>query len=178
MRTLHAACGTLEPQLETHAAEMFEVLGDPAIYEFEGEPPASVEALAADFRRKASRRSPNGRELWLNWVLRRPDGALAGYVQASILPSGATYIGYEFASAHWRQGIGSAAVQAMLDELAQAYPVRTFVAVLKTVNHRSMGLLRKLGFTPATDEQARAYHVEADESVLLMPAPRQARPGP
>ena len=51
MRTLITSICTLEPQAEAHAPEMFVVLSDPAIYEFEGQPPPSVEALAAGYRR-------------------------------------------------------------------------------------------------------------------------------
>jgi hypothetical protein len=45
----------LEPQAATHAAEMFVVLSDPAIYEFENEPPASLEWLRARFTKLESR---------------------------------------------------------------------------------------------------------------------------
>ncbi|MEP7281742.1 MAG: GNAT family N-acetyltransferase [Rubrivivax sp.] len=167
MRTLqHPRC-VLEPQVEAHAPAMFEVLSDPAIYEFERVPPPSVERLAAGYRRLESRCSPDGRELWLNWVVRLPTGQLAGYVQATVLASGASCVAYEFASSHWRQGIGSAAVRTMLDELASFYAVRRFVAVLKTANFRSMGLLRRLGFEPGTEADAKAFEAEPDESTLV-----------
>lgn len=170
MNTLHTALCTLEPQVEAHAAEMFEVLSDPAIYEFENVPPPSVERLAAGYRLRESRLSPDGSERWLNWIVRLPNQQAAGYVQATVLASGASYVAYEFASRHWRQGIGSASVSAMLVELARSYDVHTFVAVLKTANHRSMGLLHHLGFVAATPAQAQAYEAEADETVMLRAA--------
>lgn len=167
MKTLHTPRCTLEPQVEAHAPHMFEVLSDPALYEFEGVAPPSVDALAAGFRRKETRLSPDGREQWLNWVVRLPGGELAGYVQATVLASGASLVGYEFASKHWRQGIGSAAVGAVLDELAASYAVHTLVAVLKRANFRSMGLLRHLGFAPGTGDDAVTYEAAQDETVLL-----------
>lgn len=170
MKTLRAPRCILEPQVEAHAPAMFAVLCDPAIYEFEGVPPPSVEKLAAGYRRRETRRSPDGREQWLNWVVRLPTGELAGYVQATVLESGVSLIGYEFASKHWRQGIGSASIRAVLPELAQAYAVHTFVAVLKMANHRSMGLLRHLGFEPGAVELAQAYEATLDETVLIKPA--------
>lgn len=170
MRTIRTHRCVLEPQVEAHAAAMFEVLSDPAIYEFEGVPPPSLEKLAAGYRRKETRTSPDGRERWLNWVVRLPDNELAGYVQATVLESGASLIGYEFASRHWRQGIGSASINALLEELAQSYGVHTFVAVLKRANHRSMGLLHHLGFEPGTAEDARTYEAEEDETVLIKAA--------
>ena len=89
MNTLTSPRLTLEPLREAHAAEMFAVLSDPAIYEYENEPPASVEALAARYRRQQLGRSPDGREQWLNWVARlSASGEAIGYVQATIYPDG------------------------------------------------------------------------------------------
>jgi RimJ/RimL family protein N-acetyltransferase len=167
LRTLTATHGTLEPQVEAHAAEMFEVLSDPAIYEFENAPPPSAQWLAERYRRLEARGPADGSEQWLNWVVRLPGGALAGYVQASVLPSAEAFVAYELGSTHWRQGIGSSAVRAMLEELRTHYGVRIFVAVLKARNFRSEALLRSLGFESGdTDQQAR-YRDEPDELVMV-----------
>lgn len=174
MRVLVTSIGTLEPQVEAHAAQMYEVLRDPAIYEFEGEPPPSVDALEAGFRRKEMRRSTDGTEIWLNWVVRLSSGELAGYVQATVLPDGSSYVGYEFASRHWRRGIATASLHAMFDELAAGYGVRLLVAVLKSANYRSLGLLTKLGFHRATPAQAARFESEPDETVMLARAVREA----
>lgn len=175
MRTLQSPLCTLEPQVVGHAAEMFLVLSDPAIYEYEGEPPPSIDRLADGYRRRESRVSPDGSEKWLNWVVRLPTGELAGYVQATVLPTGTSYVGFEFASRYWRRGLGTAAVSALLEELASTYGVHTFVAALKTANFRSMGLLSRLGFEPASAEQGAAFESESDEVVLLKPvASRQS----
>ena len=42
MRTVRTERLVLEPQTASHAEEMFEVLSEPAIYEFENEPPRSL----------------------------------------------------------------------------------------------------------------------------------------
>ncbi|HVJ60849.1 MAG TPA: GNAT family N-acetyltransferase [Burkholderiaceae bacterium] len=70
MRTLQTARLTLEPQCAAHAAAMFAVLSDPAIYEYENAPPASVDALRARYAFLEGRRSPDGSQQWLNWVAR------------------------------------------------------------------------------------------------------------
>lgn len=168
MRTLRCPNCTLEPQVVAHAAEMFIVLSDPAIYEYEGMPPPSVERLTEGFRRRENRLTPDGSGQLLNWVVRLPSGALTGYVQATILPSGASYVAYEFASRHWRQGLGRASVGTMLAELASAYAVHTFVAALKARNLRSMGLLTHLGFEPASAVQATLYEFDPSDEVLLV----------
>ena len=84
MRTLIATRCTLEPQVVAHAGEMFIVLSDPAIYEFENAPPVSKEWLTDRFAKLESRTSSDGTEHWLNWVVRLPNGELAGYVQATV----------------------------------------------------------------------------------------------
>ncbi len=170
MKTLLSPRCILEPQIEAHAAEMFLVLSDPAIYEYEGVPPPSIEKLANGFRRREARVSPDGREKWLNWVVRLPSGEPCGYVQGTVYESGAAYIAYEFASKYWRQGIGSSAVLCMLDDLRDTFSVHTFVAVLKAANFRSMRLLTKLGFKPGTKEDAELYEAEPDEVTLVASA--------
>jgi [ribosomal protein S5]-alanine N-acetyltransferase len=168
MRPLVTRLCTLEPQVEAHAPEMFSVLSDPAIYGFEGGPPPTVEALAAGYRRKESRQSPDGSEIWLNWVVRLPSGEATGYVQATVRQAQYAYVGYEFASIYWRRGIATAALRAVFEELACCYRVRRLVAVLKTANHRSLGLLRKLGFAEAPVEEWAKFKPEADETVWVL----------
>ncbi len=174
MNTLRAGALTLEPQLGRHAPEMYRVLSDPAIYEFENEPPESEAWLRRRFARLESRRSADGTEQWLNWVVRLPTGELAGYVQATVMAGGRAQVAYEFASRYWRQGIGSASVAAMLAELRDAYGAGTFVAVLKTANFRSMALLRKLGFAPGPPAGVEPVAGEPDETVLYRPAAEAA----
>ena len=73
-RTLHAGSTTLEPQIAAHAAEMYAVLADPAIYEFENAPPPSRQWLAERYARLEARRSADGSQRWLNWVVRLASG--------------------------------------------------------------------------------------------------------
>ena len=94
MNTLIAGNLRLEPQAAAHALEMFQVLSDPAIYEFENAPPESFDWLETRFRKLETRLSGDGAEQWLNWVIRLPSGRLAGYVQASVLAEPVAYIAY------------------------------------------------------------------------------------
>ena len=176
MRCLQAACCTLLPLQAVHAGEMFVVLSDPALYAVEGEPPPSVDWLAQRYARLESRASPDGGQQWLNWVVqlpctvaRPPGGVLAGAVQATVLPSGMAWVAYELASRHWRRGIGSAAVAAMLAELVSGYGVHTALAVLKARNAASQALLCKLGFVPGWPLAAAAAAQEAveDDEIVM-----------
>jgi [ribosomal protein S5]-alanine N-acetyltransferase len=176
MRAVVAAGLTLEPQRAAHAGEMFEVLGDPAIYEYENEPPTSLDWLRARFARLESRRSPDGREQWLNWVIRLPDSRLAGYVQATVHPSGRAAIAYVLASRHWGRGLATRAVEAMIEELGTSHGVAGLSAVLKRANARSRRLLERLAFSRAGESECAAVGVEQDE--LLMVRPLRAPPPP
>jgi RimJ/RimL family protein N-acetyltransferase len=149
---------------------MFAVLSDPAIYEFENQPPSSEAWLAERYARLERRSSADGSQTWLNWVVRVPGGELAGYVQATVFRSGSALIAYELASRHWRQGIGSCAVSAMLEELRSGYGVALCAAVLKRTNYRSLALLRRLGFQEGSESRRGEFGAEADELVMVRTA--------
>ncbi|HEX2009762.1 MAG TPA: GNAT family N-acetyltransferase [Roseateles sp.] len=168
MNPLTTARLSLEPLLEGHAAEMFAVLADPAIYAYENAPPASVEALAARYRRLQARRSPDGREQWLNWVARlSASGAAIGYVQATIFADGHAAIAYELDSRYWGRGLAQEAVRAMLAALADTYRVSRITATLKCRNERSLRLLQRLGFEAAE----AAEGLEPDERQMTLSRP-------
>ena len=166
MNTLHAGHLVLEPQVAGHAAAMFLVLSDPAIYAFENVPPESQGWLEQRFAKLESRHSADGTEQWLNWVIRLPSGALAGYVQATVTKKCVAHIAYELASKFWRQRVGSAAVGAVLAELGASYCVSTFVATLKVRNSRSAAFLRHLGFTTTPPIDLAPIGRESDEVVM------------
>ena len=154
MRTLVTNGLTLEPQTAAHAEPMFAVLCDPAIYEHENQPPPSLEWLRERFARLESRRSADGSEQWLNWVIRLPTSELIGYVQATVHANGRAGIAYELASAYWGRGFARRAVQAMIGELGAHYRVHTVTAVLKSGNLRSRRLLERLRFVLVPDTEA------------------------
>src|SRR5213593_1499119 len=150
MRAISTGRLTLEPQIASHADQMFDVLSDPAIYEYENKPPESLEWLRERFGKLESRRSSDGKEQWLNWVIRLPTSELAGYVQAAVHADRRAAIGYELSSAHWGRGVARQAVQAVMSELAEHYHVNRVTAVLKRENQRSLRLLERLGFALAS----------------------------
>ena len=165
MRTIDCQRVVLEPQVAAHAAEMFVVLSDPGLYEYENEPPASVEWLRERFARLERRQSADGTQRWLNWVVRlRKDGSI-GYVQATVFPTGRAAIAYVLASEYWGRGLAAEACQGMIAELAEHYGVVTVFAIFKRRNARSARLLARLGFAPAL--AAPGVEVESDELLML-----------
>ena len=166
MRAIDADGLTLEPQTVAHAEQMFVVLSDPAIYEYENKPPRSLEWLRERFTKLESRCSTDEKEQWLNWVIRLPTSELVGYVQATLHADGCAAIAYELSSAYWGRGLARKAVQAMLAELAENYCVHRVTAVLKRENRRSLRLLERLGFSPASAGLYAERDLESGE--LLM----------
>jgi ribosomal-protein-alanine N-acetyltransferase len=164
---------TLEPQLASHAPAMFDLLCDPAIYEYENEPPASVEALRERFKRLESRTSPDGKQQWLNWVVRMQSrdvaDEVAGYVQATVHPNGRASVAYVLGNRHWGKGIASRAVIAMIKELREHHGAGECIAILKSVNARSLRLLQGLGFKLASADEA-CVDIDPDEMVMILPA--------
>ena len=175
MRAIETGSLTLEPQLAAHADEMFVVLSDPAIYEYENEPPRSRDWLRERFTRLESRRSADGRQQWLNWVIRLPTSELIGYVQATVHGDGSAGIAYELSSAYWGRGYARQAVEAMIAELAERYGVHRLNAVLKRANHRSVRLLERLGFGPASDDSRAEHGVSSDELLMCRDVQAAAR---
>ena len=181
MNPLQARTLVLEPLEARHAAEMYTVLGDPAIYEFENGPPESLEALEDRYRRLEARANADGTEQWLNWVVRLHSGEVAGYVQATVPADGSAWVAYELSSRYWRRGIGRAAVGAMMGELAANYGVGICRAVFKTRNYRSRGLLEALGFRAGPGDGAPVVDCEPDESIMhkqVGPVPTAAQNPP
>jgi len=166
MRVVATGTLTLEPQTAAHAREMFAVLSDPAIYEYEGEPPQSVEWLRDRFSRLESRRSADEQEQWLNWVIRLPSSELIGFVQATVRGNGSAAVAYVLSSAYWGRGFARQAVQAMICELVEHYEVRSLFAVFKSGNLRSRHLLERLGFSPASPALHVEHEVEFGESLM------------
>lgn len=172
MRTLTHPLLQLEPQTAAHAPEMFAVLSDPRIYEFENSPPSSLAWLQARYARLEARISPDQCEQWLNWVIRLNSGEAIGYVQASVFAAnGDALIAYELNSAFWGRGLAKLAIGLMLEELAEHYGVENFLAQLKRANARSRRLLERLGFATTSAGAWPLLELGADEMLMhRMPA--------
>jgi [ribosomal protein S5]-alanine N-acetyltransferase len=145
----------MEARSIAHAAELFEVLRDPQLYEFLDEAPLkSVQELAEKLARSEGRRSPDGKELWLNWVVRVESGALAGFVQATVEENGDTNIAYVFGKRFHGQGLASAAVRRMIEMVVADHHASTLFIVAEAANLPSVRLAERLGFVRAPSDVA------------------------
>ncbi|MEQ1832935.1 MAG: GNAT family N-acetyltransferase, partial [Candidatus Eisenbacteria bacterium] len=181
MPALHAAGLRLEPLTVAHADEMFALLSDASLYEFmDGEPPVSLDALRELYARLESRRSPDGGQRWLNWIVRAPDGRAIGFVQATVCepvgdaaPAGASggpcsaWIAYVIASGERGRGHATAATAAMIQHLHAAHAVGPLLARVEAANEHSVRLLERLGFRPATSAEVQAHDLAESERLYV-----------
>ncbi len=168
MQTLTAAGLVLEPLTVAHAPEMFEVLCDPLTYRYLDHPPSpSVDHLRAVYKQLETRKSPDGRQLWLNWVVRVPGQPPMGYVQATVVSPGRAWVAYLLASKHWGHGHAYTAMLAMLDDLGKSCGVTRYMATVEVGNQRSIRLLERLGFHGASAQEAVGHELTATERLFL-----------
>jgi RimJ/RimL family protein N-acetyltransferase len=141
----------LLPITRQHAQEMFDVLNDPILYEFTGgKPPADIESLARLYQNWESRISPDGAELWFNWVLRlRAQNKLIGHVQVGVLPNHADVAW--FLGKQWQhQGYATEAAKAVQSWLLQR-GVREIRASINPRHTASIKIAERLGLLQTTE---------------------------
>jgi RimJ/RimL family protein N-acetyltransferase len=158
---------TLEPRSMAHAEELYGILCEPGLYEFlDEEPPPSVESLRQKLARSESRKSPDGSEHWLNWIVRDELGRVAGYVQATVFPDGEANIAYVLGSSHWGRGLAYRAVDEMLRIVSVEFGVNAFHVRAERANLRSVRLAERLGFSAATPEESARKGIPPGEILL------------
>ena len=176
---LHTPRLRLEPQAEHHAEGLFEPLGDARLYtHIPQEPPASLQALRERLARLSARRSPQGDELWLNWVLcDAQSDAYIGRVQATVRGDAPAYLAYEVFPAFWQQGYATEACIRMIRWLIDDLHIEHFSAEVDSLNTASLRLLERLGFRRVA-LRANADHFKgrsSDEWLLRLAAAEFAR---
>jgi RimJ/RimL family protein N-acetyltransferase len=146
---------TLEPLTAWHGESLFAHLKEPLLYTFiPKEPPIAAGEVMRRFEALETRRSPDGRELWLNWAVRLTQGGYAGLAEATVLPGGEATIAYWVFLPFQRQGIGRESVAMMLDHLRDI-GVAEAIAFIDTRNAASIRLVEALGFVRATTRVMR-----------------------
>ena len=168
METLRTGGLILEPLRAVHAEEMFALLLEPELYEFlDYGPPPTVDHLREVYSALESRYSPDGGQLWLNWVVEKEGDGLIGYVQATVTSDGSAWIAYVLGRESWGHGHATAATRRMMDHLAVACGVRRFLAAVERCNVRSLAVLRRLGFAEAAAEESSRHDLAAGERLFV-----------
>ena len=148
---------TLEPLRVEHADELAPVLDDPALHEFIGGRPASAARLRARFTRQVAGRSPDGRDLWLNWVIRlQATGAAVGTVQATVRSREATPtadLAWVIATTHQGQGLAKEAA-GLVARWLNEQGVERLGARIHPDHQASMAVARWIGLAPTATRVA------------------------
>ena len=139
----------LLPSSVDDAADLFPLLKDPSLGRYTGEaPPVDVHAVRARFESWASRRSPDGSELWLNWILRRrADGSAVGTVQATV-GDGDAAIAWTVGTAFQGRGFATEAGGALIDWLRATLNVSVIVGSIHPENVASQTAAQRVGLAP------------------------------
>ncbi|MCC9205090.1 GNAT family N-acetyltransferase [Arthrobacter sp. zg-Y769] len=146
---------TLEPLGVHHAAEMTEVLAGSALYKYIGGTAPTAQILAARYAAQALGTSPDGREIWLNWIIRE-QGRSIGFVQATVEADGpASDLAWVVGEAFQGRGAATEAARAMVAWLRLQHPPVRITASIHPENTASSAVARHLGLTPSG-------HLDAD----------------
>jgi len=147
-RTLQTDRLLLEPLGPQHAAALYAPLSDPRLYLFiPQDPPSSPQRLRERYVALAARRSPDGREVWLNWVMRRRDtGGDVGTVEATVLADQTAFLAYMVFPLYQGQGFAREGCVRVLAHLVEDYHVPRVAADIDTRNNASIHLVEALGF--------------------------------
>jgi RimJ/RimL family protein N-acetyltransferase len=139
------------PVRKQHAKAMFPILAEPELYEFTGgTPPASVEALAETYLAWESRRSPDGEQLWLNWMIRRIEGdEPVGTTQATVHPTHA-FVAWVVGTEWQGRGYGSEAAAALVKWLG-GLGITDIRACVHPGHEASQQVARNAGLRPTKE---------------------------
>ena len=136
----------IEPIRSAHAEQVFPSLQNPAIYTYLPEDPPTAEALQKryDFLEKGE--SPDGEELWLNWVAFLRDSMTpVGTFQATLPKGKEGYFAYIVFPSFWRQGYARELARCVISHLFQTYDQSSLYAEMDTRNLGSIRLAESLG---------------------------------
>jgi RimJ/RimL family protein N-acetyltransferase len=145
----------LQPLRVEDADEMADVLADPALHQFTGGRPATLDELRGRYASWVEG-SGTDAEVWLNWIIRRRSDACAvGAVQATIdrqpgaAPEGC--VAWTIGTPWQRQGLATEAAVGLVQWLHEQ-GIASVVAHIHPDHTASAGVAAKCGLRPTDDE--------------------------
>lgn len=138
---------TLAPLTVEDADDMVDVLAGENLYAFIGGEPPDLDALRSRYARMVTGHSPDGRQDWLNWILRRRhDGQAVGTVQATVT-DGRAEIAWVVGTAWQGRGYASEAAGAMAEWL-RGQGIGIVQAHIHPGHQASMKVAARIGLRP------------------------------
>ena len=141
----------LEPINIAHANTLFEQIQDENLYVYIPiEPPKTIEQLRSKYERWSKRKSADGKELWLNYIIfDKVNRFCIGTLQATLTSEGKNYFAYEILPKFWKQGKATETVSYFIDFIFEKFEISQLTAHIDTRNMSSIALVKKLGFKEA-----------------------------
>ena len=138
----------LEPILAVHAQRLNGQLQEERLYRFiPQDPPASPQALEDRYGFLSARRSPDGREAWLNWAVREKRSSdYVGTLEATVEKDPLAFVAYMVFLPYQRRGFAAEACWRLVEHLFEEYRVGVVAAEIDTRNVASIALVETLGF--------------------------------
>jgi len=136
----------IEPLRIEHTEQVMSDLQDPAIYRYLPGDPPSPQALHRRHAAWVVGHSPDGGELWLNWVAFLGDTMLPiGTAQATLPRQGPGMFAYTIFPPYWRQGYAKEMTRSVLDHLFKTHKSTELRAEIDTRNIGSIRVVESLG---------------------------------
>ena len=148
----------IEPLRAEHAKVVFAPLQDSGIYTYLPDDPPTEEALQKryDFLEKGC--SPDGEELWLNWVVFLRDSMTPiGTFQATLPKNVEGSFAYIVFPSFWRQGYAREMATCVISHLFGTHNNPSLFAEIDTRNTGSIRLVESLGLTRTTTTQGADF---------------------
>lgn len=165
---LHSRRLLLTPLGPEDADELFPLLDDTGLHSFTGGSPLSLEDLRARYAALTSRHSPDGRELWLNWTVRRvEDEAAVGQMEATLAGPSA-WVAWVIGSRWQSRGYASEAAITIVEWLFEQAEVEVVTAHIYPGHAASERVAINAGLTVTGDlvDGERVWRRHRREPVL------------
>ena len=139
---------SISPLVAADASEMVAVLKHPALYRYIGGAPPSLAELTEHYQHWAIRRSPDGTQVWWNWVVRTLEGTPVGWIQATVTDDGRrAEMAWVTGRAYWGRGFATEAANAVAAWLLTVGVVE-ITANIHPGNQASAAVARMIGLNP------------------------------
>ena len=144
----------LDPLRARHAEELAPLLADAALHRFIGGEPPDLDQVRSRFVRQSHGASPDGREVWLNWIVRTgADEHPVGTVQATVIETrlgSVAELAWIIATAYQGHGFAKAAAGLMARWLSQ-HDIRQLCAHIHPEHLASQAVAASVGLLPTED---------------------------
>ena len=138
----------IEPLRSEHAPMVLASLQDPQIYTWMPGDSPTAEGLQKRYDFLENAVSPDGEELWLNWVAFLRDSMTPiGTFQATLPKKAPGSFAYIVFPPRWRQGFAREMAQCVLTHLFETHEIPSLYAEIDTRNIGSIGLVESLGLS-------------------------------